>query len=265
MTLHTETTGSGPDLLLVHGWGLHGGVWDTLVPGLASHYRVTRVDLPGHGLSRAISMPATLSHVARLVLEVAPADAVWLGWSLGGMVAMRAALDAPRRLGGLILSNTTPRFVTAADWAPAMPPEQLRGFAASLGQDYRETLQQFLSLQVRGDEAARGSLRELRETLFARGEPDTASLATGLELLGASDLRDELKALMLPTLVIAGGYDRLTPPGASEALIELIPGAGLQLIPKSAHAPFISHARDFTQAVMGFMAGLSPIRARKVP
>lgn len=258
--LHIEMQGQGPDLVLLHGWGLHGGVWESLLPRFAAHFRVTRVDLPGHGLSRAMPMSSVLSEVAGEVLASVPEHAVWLGWSLGGLIAQRAALDAPRRLRGLILANTTPRFVTAPDWPEAMPPEQLQEFAAGLGQDYKETLQRFLSLQVRGAEAARAALRQLRDALFVRGEPDGASLAIGLELLRTSDLRAELARIASPTLVIAGGYDRLTPPGASVALAQSIPGARLQLIPKSAHAPFLSHVEDFIAAVTGFMQGLDAAR-----
>lgn len=254
--LHVETEGAGPDLVLLHGWGLHGGVWESALPRLVASFRVTRVDLPGHGLSREVPMSGVLSEAAGGALAAVPEGAVWLGWSLGGLIAQRAALDAPRRLRGLILANTTPRFVTAPDWPDAMPPEQLQEFAAGLSQDYKETLRRFLSLQVRGDEAARSALRQLRETLFARGEPDDGSLAMGLELLRTSDLRTELARIALPTLVIGGGYDRLTPPGASAALAQAIPGARLHLIPKSAHAPFLSHAEDFIAAITDFMQGL---------
>jgi pimeloyl-[acyl-carrier protein] methyl ester esterase len=201
-------------------------------------------------------MPKTLAETARRVLEAAPAGAIWLGWSLGGLVALRAALDAPGKLRALVLANTTPCFVTAADWPHAMPPEQLAEFAAGLAGDYRETLQRFLSLQVRGDAAARASLRELREALFAHGEPDTASLAAGLEALRSSDLRAELGSISLPTLVMAGGYDRLTPAGASQALAQAIPGAQIRIFPTSAHAPFLSHAEGFTAALQSFARGL---------
>ena len=259
-----ETQGTGPDLVLLHGWGLHGGVWDTLLPRLTPHFRVSRVDLPGHGKSHAIPMPANLADVARLVLATVPAGATWLGWSLGGSIALRAALDAPQKMHALVLANTTPRFVAAADWPQAMPPEQLQEFAAGLGQDYRETLLRFLSLQVRGDESARASLRQLRDALFARGEPATAALAAGLELLRANDLRAELGRVRLPALVIAGGYDRLTPPGAGRALADGIPGSRYALIPKSAHAPFISHAEEFTALLTAFMDAQQETAQRQV-
>lgn len=254
--LYIETQGSGPDLVLLHGWGLHGGVWDTLLPRLVTDFRVTRVDLPGHGHSRSTPMTSELRDVARQVLASVPTNATWLGWSLGGSVALRAALDAPKQIRALILASTTPKFVTGSDWTAAMPPEQLREFADGLAQDYRETLLRFLSLQVRGDESARASLRQLRDGLFSRGEPDTASLAAGLELLRVTDLRAELSSITRSTLVISGDYDRLTPPAAGEALAKGIPSARYSGIPKSAHAPFISHGEAFTLLLTAFMGEL---------
>lgn len=252
-SLYMETDGQGPELLLLHGWGLHGGVWDTLVPRLTPHLRVTRLDLPGHGRSRPVPMSHSLTEFTLQTMAAVPPGAVVLGWSLGGLVALEAALRMPQRMRGLMLVNTTPRFITAEDWPQAMPPEQLQEFAAGLAQDYAGTLQRFLSLQVRGDEAARASLRQLRDALFAHGEPDVASLATGLGILRDSDLRSKLKDVSVPTQVLAGGYDRLTPAAASEYIAAHIPGARLEVLPKSAHAPFISHADDFVSAVLEFV------------
>ena len=256
-----ETEGQGPELLLLHGWGLHGGVWDTLMPRLTPHLRVTRLDLPGHGRSRHLPMPPSLTELTLQTMAAVPPGAVVLGWSLGGLVALEAALRMPQRMRGLVLANTTPRFITAEDWPEAMPPEQLQEFAAGLGKDYKDTLQRFLSLQVRGDEAARASLRQLRDALFAHGEPDTASLATGLTILKNSDLRSRLKDVSVPTLVLAGGYDRLTPPGAGEYLAGHIPGAQLEVLSKSAHAPFISHADAFVVALLRFVDDLDKAAA----
>lgn len=251
-----ETEGQGPGLLLLHGWGLHGGVWDTLMPKLTPHLRVTRLDLPGHGRSRDVPMPHSLTELTLQTLAAVPPGSVVLGWSLGGLVALEAALRMPQRMRGLMLVNSTPRFITAEDWPHAMPPEQLQEFAVGLAQDYKDTLQRFLSLQVRGDESARASLRQLRDSLFAHGEPDTASLATGLDILKDSDLRSRLKDVSVATRVLAGGYDRLTPAAAGEYMADHIPGAELEVFPKSAHAPFLSHADAFVAAVLKFVREL---------
>jgi pimeloyl-[acyl-carrier protein] methyl ester esterase len=226
------------------------------MPRLTPHLRVTRVDLPGHGRSREVPMPASLTELTLQVMARIAPGAVLLGWSLGGFVALEAALEMPQRMRGLILANSTPRFVAADDWSCAMPPETLQGFADGLATDYQETLRRFLSLQVRGDESARASLRQLRDSLFTHGEPDTASLAKGLEILKDSDLRLKLRDVSIPTLVLAGGYDRLTPADASEYMAQRIPGARLEVFPKSSHAPFLSHPDEFAAALLGFVQGL---------
>lgn len=254
--LHAHTTGDGPELVLIHGWALHSGVWNSLVAPLAQHFRVTCVDLPGHGYSGETPMPTSLARVAHLVREAVPARAVWLGWSLGGLVCLRAALDFPMQLRALILVSSTPRFVTAADWPHAVPPVQLRQFARELRRDYRHMLQRFLALQVRGDAAARATLRTLRATLLARDEPQLASLTAGLEILRNSDMRAELGCIRLPTLVMTGEYDRLAPPQAARALTAAIRGAAWLGFARAAHAPFVSQPLEFIAALNHFMEKL---------
>lgn len=255
MKLHVTTLGSGPDLVLLHGWALHGGVWDATAERLAQHFRLTLVDLPGHGRSGAL--PAgDLSAYAAAVLDAAPERAAWLGWSLGGMVALRAALDAPDRVNGLISVASTPRFTTAADWPHATRPATVERFATELQRDYRTTVEQFLALQVLGDDRARPTLRKLREIVFAAGEPDSAALADGLTILHDSDLRAELGRLDCPLLAIMGEYDRLTPPDAGRALAAAVPDGEAWVVERAAHAPFLSHPEAFDARVIDFVQGL---------
>lgn len=159
--LHVDSAGSGPPLVLLHGWALHGGLFAPLVPALARRFRVHVVDLPGHGHSPAVD-PYTLDGiVARLDDRFARAAPLTvLGWSLGGTVALRWALRAPVHVARLVLVCATPRFVAADGWAHAMAPVTLARFADELRVAYRATLQRFLTLQVQGsDEGARRSPR----------------------------------------------------------------------------------------------------------
>lgn len=258
---HTQTTGRGPDLFLIHGWALHSGVWSGIVPELARNWRVTCVDLPGHGRSRELPMPATLSELAHWVVQAAPEKSVWLGWSLGSLVALRAALDFPERITALALVSATPRFVSAADWPCAMPPEQLMQFMSELETDYFGTLTRFLGLQVRGDEHARETLRQLHAALRTCEAPQAANLAAGLEILRATDLRTEVPRLALPALVMAGDYDRLTPPEAATWLAGVVHAARLVRLPKAAHAPFMSHTQEFLEALHNFLPRLTAAKA----
>ena len=102
MTLHAETQGSGPALVMLHGWGLHSGIWEPVLPRLRQHFRVTCIDLPGHGGSRGWDEGFDLETAAAAALEAAPRRAAWLGWSLGGQVTLAA--DATDLLSGETVS-----------------------------------------------------------------------------------------------------------------------------------------------------------------
>ena len=263
--LHIEAVGSGPPLVLLHGWGLHSGLWGPLVPRLARRRRVYAVDLPGHGHSPAVE-PFALDTVAAAVADAvdgavgdAPgggdAPLAVLGWSFGGLVAMQWALTRPRRIGKLVLVCTTPRFAAAADWPHAMAPATLRQFADELAVAYRQTLQRFLALQVHGSEHGRAALAAMRHELFARGEAAPAGLAHALDTLIDADLRARVPSLALPALVIAGTRDALAPAAASEWLVRALPDARYAPIAGAGHAPFLSHPDAFAAAVEGFLDG----------
>jgi pimeloyl-[acyl-carrier protein] methyl ester esterase len=175
------------------------------------------------------------------------------GWSLGGQLALRWAARDPRQIQRLVLVASTPCFVRQADWPCAMAAETLAEFAAALTGNYAQTLRRFLALQVRGSDQERELLTSLRSVLFSRGEPDLSALQAGLDILRDGDLRYSLLAINQPTLVVAGERDTLTPPQAAHYLAEQLPDATLALIKGAAHAPFLSHPKEFMQHLTGFL------------
>lgn len=252
MKLQSETTGRGPPLLLLHGWGLHSGAWTTLLPQLSQRFRVTCVDLPGHGHSAPLPPGAGLEEWAEAVAAVAPRSAAWLGWSLGAQVALAAAL-AGQEIGRLVLVAATPRFVGAPDWPCGMDAATLAGFGEALALDHRRTVRDFLTLQLRGDCRAGALLGTLRAALAQRCEPDPESLRAGLRILADTDLRHRLAMLQQPALVIAGERDRLTPAEAGRRLAAGLPEGRYLELPAAAHAPFLTHPEAFLGAVTTFL------------
>ena len=252
MQLYTQTSGTGPDLVLVHGWGLHGGIWGRFVPLLETHFRVTCVDLPGHGRSDWQG-EETLDAMTEAVLSVAPAPAAWLGWSLGGLVATRAALMAPGKVTALVTIASSPCFVRKPGRQSATLPLLLDTFAAELAQDYVRTLNRFLALQVRGSNHYGEVLKTLRALLLAHGEPDAAGLRAGLEVLRTADLRDSLRDIGCPTLLLMGERDTLVPVNAGHAASELFRNAQLEVIEGVGHAPFIAQPEVVARLVHEFV------------
>lgn len=243
-----------PVLGLVHGWGMNARVFDALAGALAAEFDVRVLDLPGHG-GRAPLQENTLATWADDVAAHLPDGAALLGWSLGGQVAMRAALDHPRTIARLILLATTPRFVAAPDWSHAMAPYDLAQFGAALVADPRATLLRFLSLQTRGAADQKTLLAALRENLQSMPLPDAQALAAGLAMLRDTDLRAALASLAQPTLVLHGARDMLTPAGAGAALATALRDAQHIEFAHAAHAPHLSHTADVAAAIRSFLHG----------
>ena len=253
MSLHVESHGSGAPLLLIHGWGMHGGVWGSVVPQLAQRFRVYCVDLPGYGASAPLPNYSLDGLVHALSAQFNEPLTV-CGWSLGGLVALRWARLVPEQVQRLVLVSSTPCFAEREDWLFGMSQAAMQQFAAELERDYAVTLRRFLALQVRGCEHERELLSMLRECLFSRGEPDMATLRGGLEILRDADLRGALPSIRQPALAIAGERDKLTPPEASYYMAQTLPNACVEEIAGAAHAPFLSHPLVFMQHLNEFMA-----------
>lgn len=254
-SIYIVSSGQGPDMVLLHGWGMHGGYWSGLVAGLEKDFRVHCVDLPGHGHSDYESEQTIEHYVERIVSaldDTVGQPVILLGWSLGGLIAQRITLAYPELVSRLVLIASTPAFVQGHDWPHATTAEVLEAFAKNLATDYRSTLIRFLALQVRGSEQQQQSLRELREQLFSRGEPDMAGLRRGLDLLRDVDLRNELQAITQPVSIVAGERDTLIPAAVCGDIAKLLPNVETHIIPKAGHAPFLSHPIQCLEIIKQF-------------
>lgn len=252
--VHVAVGGSGPPLVLLHGWAMHGGVFAPLLARLQTHRTVHVVDLPGHGRSRGSAVPLRLDKCVEAIAAAVPV-APWCGWSLGGLVALRAAATIPARVPALAMMCASPRFVRGArdDWRHGVSPEIFRDFAVGLRGDYRGTLERFIALEAFGSDQAREEIRALRGELFARGEPDAAVLADGLELLETTDLRGMLPSLGVPSLWLAGHRDRLVDPRAMRDAALLAPGSSFHVVEHAGHAPFLTHADEVAARLQAFL------------
>ena len=251
MTLHIEVSGSGPDFVLLHGWGMNAAVWGDTAALLAKTFRVHCVDLPGHGASPACT-PYTLDALADVVASALPQRLMVCGWSLGGQLALNWARRRPHQVERLVLIATTPRFVRGAEWECGIDTSLLDDFVRDLANDYRATLQRFLALQAQGDVDARAVLRRLRERILVRGEPAVAALEAGLRILKETDLRADLSHIKQPALILHGERDTIAPLAAGLYLQRALPRAALEVLAGAAHAPFASQPQRAAQHIREF-------------
>ena len=250
MSLQVTITGHGPDLVLLHGWGIPSGVWQATAATLGSRFRVHCVDLPGYAGSAALG-PYTAAQVVAQLSAALP-SAIACGWSLGGQLALQWALQAPQQVQRLILVATTPCFSRRADWRHGVDAALLTQAAQAVTADASAFLTQFAALIANGDTAERSLVRQMRDILAATPLTSPEALLAGLGWLAETDLRAQLSSLPMPALVIHGKQDAIAPPAAAAALAAALPHARLQLMHGVGHAPFLSRPHEFAAQVLAF-------------
>ena len=252
MTCHVEIIGQGKPLVLIHGWGMHGGVWQPFVKRLAKQYMLYIVDLPGMGHSRPVD-PYHLHSLAEEVAEVIPGVSDILGWSLGGLVAQNIAMTHPDRIRRLILVGSSPCFVERPDWESGIRTDFFTDFAHNIDIDYKKTIIKFLTLQCMKTKGARDTIKQLRQSFDLKPAPTAYALKQSLNILLESDLRKESQKIRTPTLLIHGDRDTLAPVQAAHWMMQHLPKGFLRVISGAAHAPFLSHSELFAEALEQFL------------
>lgn len=254
--LHVDSSGAGLDVVLLHGWGMHGAYWQGIVAELEQAYRLHCIDLPGHGRSEYAgeqSLDEFVCRVHETIVSLTTEPVYLIGWSLGGLIAQGLTLAYPDSIKRLVLIASSPSFVQRPDWTTATPETVLAGFARDLIEDYKPTLNRFLALQVRGSAQQQQGLRQLKAQLFSRGEPEPRALKAGLSLLQEADLRHAVPAIEQPVLLLGGERDTLVPQGALSGMAALLPNAAVHIVKGAGHAPFLSHPLEMVKLIQAFM------------
>ena len=239
-------------LALIHGWGQHGGVWSELMTQLAAP-SVLNLELPGHGAAPAAGF--ALDALVDAYAAQAPSSCTVLGWSLGGMLALRWAHRYPQQVERLVLFATTPCFGERADWAHGSPAAVQLAFAALVKAAPEAALQRFADLLAVGESDLRGVRRRLRALLAEQPTPPIDMLLAGLHFLADTDLRAGLLAdpPAQPVLIIHGEGDTITPLGAAWWLAKHLPQARLHAVALCGHAPMVSHVAEAAALVKAFL------------
>ncbi len=250
MSLYIHREGSGPPLVFLHGWGMNSDIWEDIVPRLTQHHTVTLIDLPGHGRSQLSQPDYGIEVLAEQLAEVIPEAAIWVGWSLGGLIALQIAAQYPGKVKALLMVASSPRFVKVPGWPYGVEPTVFDKFAKGLAEDYRATLKRFVAIQALGSHNAKAEVRTLRERMLRHGEPHHKALQGGLRLLQQSDLRQALAECHCPIKLVLGSRDTLAPARVAHHL--KYPHLESTIIQGAAHAPFISHPDQFLAVLKEF-------------
>lgn len=236
-------SGSGRDLVLLPGWGSDGTIFSSLLPALEGHFRVHLGRWHQH-TQPALSSDELLKTIREdLIHQLEHQDsqqAIWVGWSLGGLIATDMAQHHPEKVIGLMTIAFNPCFVQQADWSCAMPKDEFTRFQEAYVNEPIETLNRFMALQGLGAVDRRNLQKLLKKSQCSIPNQQQAAL---LNLL-RKDLRPAIAQLAIKQMHCYGELDGLVP--ASEltmALTYLNPHVQTRCYAAATHLPFIS-AKD---------------------
>lgn len=225
--LYSQSYGQGPDLVLLHGWGFNGDIFQGLVEQYQHQYRVTLIDLPGHGRSKPVA--GGLPEWSDAVMAALPNNPILLGWSLGGLLAIHIASQVA--IQKLILVASTPKFVQDPHWPYGIDSNNFKQFADELNQNPAKGIKRFIGLQTRD----RGQLKTLNQAID-RHPIDLQTLNQGLGILLETDLTQPFQALKIDKQIILGDKDTLVP----DAIHHWYQQQGAQSsVLNSGHMPFL--------------------------
>jgi len=253
--VHYEVSGAGPALLLGHSFLCSGAMWREQVPALARDHQVINPDFRGHGGSGPVAGPFTLydavADAVALLDHLQIERAVWIGLSIGGMVALRAAVRHPERVAGLVLLDTAAgaetgwRRLRYRAMATGVRTIGMRPFLPPIGR------------LMFGPTTHRERPELVREWLERIAAQDVPSMLRGLDaLLTRDSVLDRLGDITAPTLVLVGAEDRSLPPPVSRRIHEQIPDSRFGLVPNAGHLAALEQPEAVNRAILDFLGSL---------
>ena len=250
--------GRGTPVVLAHALGVDLHMWDGLAAALAGEHEVLRYDQRGHGGSAVPPGPYTqeqlVDDAARLIREWGRGPVMFVGLSMGGMVAQGLAVRHPELLRGVVIANSSAQYPAAAReaWAQRIATVQQHGLASIAD----ATMERWFTPAFR---AAQPELVERHRQTILRGSVE--GYLACCHAVAAVDWLDSLAQVSTPALVIAGTQDAGAPPEMSEAIASRIPGARLELL-EAAHLSVAEQPQAFERLLRGFIAAAGGATAR---
>jgi pimeloyl-ACP methyl ester carboxylesterase len=248
VTLRYDRAGSGPAVLLVHGWTCNRSFWDRQVQALRDAHTVITVDLRGHGETsrpqKGYGIGAMAADLEQLVRTLGVPRIAVVGWSMGGMVALELARRLGPKASALGLVCTTAGGLVEPESEPA------KAMQKEVADDFRTFARGFAARLFKEHEAAPLYAWALSQVQKTPGSVASACLAS----LIAFDVRPTLGALDVPTTVLHGRHDELIPYPHGEHLKKHIKGAELVTFEQSGHTPQLEEVDAFNDALGKLLA-----------
>lgn len=247
----------GNPFVFIHGWATDFRAWMSSVTAFDD---ASTMDLPAHGARTPWTRPTLDEPVAELMNFIEGPEnqdakkIVAVGWSLGAETIIEAAAENPERFEALILIGATPSFVARDDFPHGKSPALVKRMIEDIRKNPQETLNRFYRLNFTEEELKKKEAEEFLST-YEDAPPlfDTDGIVMALETLLKMDLRERLKDIKTPTLVVHGRHDAVVPVEAGDFLTDNIKGAHMCTFEDAGHAPFITTPAYFNRLIEEFL------------
>lgn len=252
LRFHSEHDGQGTDLVLIHGLGSSLHDWDAFIPDLSRFHRVLRWDVRGFGQSDKPAGPYTpqlfAQDLAGLLRALGISKTHVAGISMGGVIAQRFILDYPEAVSSLTLISTSSEVSEAAQkaWEKTADTIEQRGFSSKTEFAQRIFAPSFV----------KNFPHEVQTMAGRTATNDPRAYAAAARAIGSFNWTAELGRIQVPTLILQGREDMLTPPGGSIKLSRGIPRSRLLMIPDCGHVVPLEKPQLFQQTLLAFLAGV---------
>ena len=253
LALHYRIDGNpdGAPVVFANSLGTDFRLWDPVLPLLPGGLKFIRFDKRGHGLSTCpgdrYTMDELVGDVAGLMRALAIEDCLFVGLSIGGIMAQGLAAKYPELLRAMVISNTAAKIGTPEMWRERIEAARAGGVEALAD----AIMQRWFAEATRRE---RGLELEGWRNMLVR--TPTAGYIGCSEAIAANDYSDSTARLTLPTLAIAGSEDGSTPPELVRATADLIPGARFAVIDNAGHLPCVEQPREYARLLTEFMQGI---------
>jgi len=242
--LYYEVYGGGEPIILSHGWMDDCSVWKSQIEFLAKKYKVIVYDHRGHGKSdkpkKDYSIQTLSNDIYSLIQKLNFEKITIIGHSMGGMTALVFALEHPDKVSKLVLVGTTAKmaFSMRVQLWIMMHILPYKSFArGAIDSKYYEPSEQVIKEAMD---------RALRTSKYVAHE-------CSLEFTKNYDIRHRVSKIKVPTLIIVGDKDKVTPVEMSQHLSSEIEGSKLQIIPNSKHMPMIDKVKEVNEIIDKFI------------
>jgi pimeloyl-ACP methyl ester carboxylesterase len=242
--------GSGPAIVLVHGFPLDGAMWSGVARALAPKFRVLKPDLPGRGLNEAAA-PGSIagySDFVEALLSELPGPVGLAGFSFGGYIALELMKRRPEKIRALALVDTRASADDAAGKA-----KRDEAIAAVRANGVRPIVESMPAKLLSPESLGRPDLVERVQRMISRQKPETVE-ADLTAMRDRPDSTDFLPDVAVPTLVVVGSQDVLTPPADSERMSAAIPGARLVTVAGAGHLTPMERPKAVAEALSEFFS-----------